>query len=110
MRPGPTRVETYCSKVLLKVPRWRRSKLSTAGSCCTPSSAALVTLGEMPAARASASMLAMKVWKSPPHRAANEGVERKSVARTDAVERARRALFMRGHFLPEGKQVKAVAR
>ena len=33
MRPAPTRVETYCSKVLLKVPRWRRSKFSTAGSC-----------------------------------------------------------------------------
>ena len=36
MRPAPTRVETYCSKVLLKVPRWRRSKFSTAGSCVTP--------------------------------------------------------------------------
>ena len=36
MRPGPTRVETYCSNDLLKVPRWRRSKASTAGSCVTP--------------------------------------------------------------------------
>ena len=94
---------------LLKVPRWRRSKLSTAMSCVTPSSAALVTLGEIPAARASVSMLATKVWKSPPHRAANEGVEISSVARTDAVERARRTLFMTNHFLPGGKQAKAVA-
>jgi hypothetical protein len=30
-------------------------------------------------------------------------VERRSVARTDAVERARRTLFMKKHFLPEGE-------
>ena len=50
IRPGPTRVETYCSKVLLKVPRWRRSKASTAGSWVTPESAWLITACETPAA------------------------------------------------------------
>jgi len=69
-RPGPTRVETYCSKVLVKVPRWRRSKASTAGSCVTPDSACEITACETPAAAASCDIAATKVLKSPPQRAA----------------------------------------
>jgi hypothetical protein len=37
----------------LNVPRWRRSKFSTAGSCVTPESACEITAGEIPAACAS---------------------------------------------------------
>src|SRR5579872_4342394 len=74
MRPGPTRVATYCSKVLVKVPRWRRSKASTAMSCCTPESASAMTPCETPAARASAETFWTKLLKSPPQRAANAGV------------------------------------
>ena len=70
IRPGPTRVETYCSNDLLKVPRWRRSKASTAGSCVTPPSAWLITACETPAAAASCDIAATKVLKSPPQRAA----------------------------------------
>jgi hypothetical protein len=47
-----------------------RSKLNTAISCVTPPSAELVALGEVPAALASADMLATKVLKLPPQRAA----------------------------------------
>src|ERR1700737_530439 len=75
MRPGPTRVETYCSNVFLKVPCWRRSKASTPMSCCTPPSAALITSGETPAPCASADMFCTKELKSPPQRAAWEGAE-----------------------------------
>src|SRR3954451_4961172 len=81
MRPGPTRVETYCSNDLLKVPRWRRSKLNTAMSWLTPPSAALVTPGEIPAAEASADMLCTKEWKSPPQRAAWEGVDKQGLVK-----------------------------
>ena len=75
MRPGPTRVETYCSKVLVKVPRWRRSKASTPISCCTPPSACAIVACEMPALAASAEMFRTKVLKSPPQRAAKAGVD-----------------------------------
>jgi hypothetical protein len=44
-------------------------------------------LGDIPAARASAEMPATKVLKSPPQRAAKEGVERKSVAKRRTVRR-----------------------
>src|SRR5258705_2320333 len=90
MRPGPTRVEAYCSKVLWKVPRWRRSKASTAPSCCTPPSAWEITDCEMPAAAASAEMFCTKVLKSPPQRAASAGVE-KAIARK-AMARRRRGM------------------
>src|SRR5215210_5235659 len=79
-------------------------------SWLTPPSAELVMPGEMPAAAASADMLATNVGKSPPQRAAKEGVERTSVVRMDAEERTKRTLFMTNHFLPEGRPVKAVAR
>src|SRR5882757_9986887 len=74
IRPGPTRVETYCSKLFLNVPRWRRSKFSTAGSWVTPESACEITVGEIPAACASADIAATKLLKSPPQWAAWEGV------------------------------------
>src|SRR3954468_15108943 len=90
IRPGPTRVETYCSKVLLKVPPWRRSKFKTAGSCVTPESACEITAGEIPAACASAHIAATKVWKSPPQRAASAGVA-KAMARK-AMPRRRRGM------------------
>src|SRR3982074_79645 len=93
MRPGPTPVETYCSNDLLKVPRWRRSKFSTAGSCCTPDSAELITFCEIPAACASAEMLETKVLKSPPQRAAKVGVARVSVHRR--MERRRGSMEKR---------------
>src|SRR3954465_4372543 len=109
MRPGPTRVETYCSNDLLKVPRWRRSKLNTAISWLTPPSAALVTPAEIPAADASADMLCTKEWKSPPQRAAWEGVERVRAAAMDAEERTKSTLFMTNHFLPEGRPLKTAA-
>src|SRR3954470_19401993 len=110
MRPGPTRVETYCSNDLLKVPRWRRSKLNTAISWLTPPSAALVTPGEIPAADASADMLCTKQWKSPPQRAAKDGVVRRvRAARMDAEERTKPTLVMTNHFLPEGRPLKAAA-
>src|SRR5215210_335773 len=79
-------------------------------SWLTPPSAELVMPGEMPAAAASDDMLATNVWKSPPQRAAKDGVERMSVVRMDAEERTKRTLFMTNHFLPEGRPVKAVAR
>src|SRR5207248_7616742 len=96
MRPGPTRVETYCSKVFLKVPCWRRSNDSTAGSCCTPPSAALTTFAEMPAACASADMLETKLPKSPPQRAANAGAAPPTDAADNAIapSRARVRAFM----------------
>src|SRR3954447_19545463 len=106
MRPGPTRVETYCSNDLLKVPRWRRSKLNTAICWLTAPSAPLVTPGAIPAADASADMLCTKEWKTPPQRAAKEGVERRTLAtRMDAEERTKTTLFMTNHFLPEGRRV-----
>src|SRR6476469_6066939 len=101
MRPGPTRVEAYCSNVLWKVPRWRRSKASTAPSCCTPPSACEITDCEMPAAAASAEMFCTKVLKSPPQRAARAGVE-KAIARK-AMARRRRG--MENGFLNQGRGV-----
>src|ERR1700733_6311723 len=75
MRPEPTRVETYCSKVLVKVPRWRRSKASTPKSCCTPPSACAIVACEIPADTASADTFCTKVLKSPPQRAAKAGAD-----------------------------------
>src|SRR5882757_5848098 len=98
MRPGPTRVETYCSNVLLKVPRWRRSKESTAISCCTPPSAEAITLCEMPAAAASAEMFCTKVLKSPPQRAASAGLVQ-AIAKAATAKRRR---SMGGGFLEPG--------
>src|SRR6266478_5537332 len=95
MRPAPTRVETYCSNVLLKVPRWRRSKFKTAGSCVTPDSACEITAGEIPAACASCDIVATKVLKSPPQRAAWEGVVRENVAKADTqTTNARRSMYI----------------
>src|SRR4051794_33242261 len=54
-------------------------------SWLTPPSAALVTPGEIPAAEASADMLWTKEWKSPPQRAAWEGVVRRKAARNTAA-------------------------
>ena len=59
IRPAPTRVATYSSKVLRNVPRWRRSNASTAWSWLTPMNALEMTLCETPAAAASRDMLAM---------------------------------------------------
>src|SRR3954470_18352144 len=84
MRPAPTRVATYCSKVLVKVLRWRRSKFNTAMSCDTPESAALTTPDEMPAPCASCSMLPTKLWKSPPQRAARAGLAKVRVTKPNA--------------------------
>ena len=71
MRPAPTRVETYCSNDLLKVPRWRRSKFSTVMSCVTPANAWPITACETPGrGPASCDIAATKLLKSPPHRAA----------------------------------------
>src|SRR5580704_6106542 len=50
-------------------------------SCDTPPSAWLTTPCEMPADTASAEMLETKVLKSPPQRAAKEGVERRRAVR-----------------------------
>src|SRR5712671_3524522 len=96
MRPGPTRVETYCSNVLWKVPRWRRSNASTAPSCCTPPSAWLMTDCEMPAAAASCDIAATKVLKLPPQRAAWEGVMRNNVAKKADTQKtnARRRIYI----------------
>src|SRR5438128_2163020 len=92
MRPAPTRVETYCSNVLLKVPRWRRSKFNTAGSWVTPDSACEITVGEIPAACASCDIVATKVLKSPPQRAAKDGVVRRRLPRREAEAIARRSM------------------
>src|SRR6185295_17357299 len=94
MRPAPTRVATYCSKLLLKVPRWRRSKLSTPMSCCTPPSACEITPCETPALAASADMLATKLLKSPPQRAASA----EPVARQAATMTGRRYFNMHNPF------------
>src|SRR4051812_11513592 len=107
MRPGPTRVETYCSNDLLKVPRWRRSKLNTAISWLTPPSAALVTPAGIPAADASADMLCTKEWKSPPQRAAKDGVERrKTVSGPSNADKkiSKREAGIVGNFLRRTKQ------
>ena len=57
-----------------KVPRWRRSKLSTAGSLVTPAKAWSITARETPAACASRGHGGQEgVWKSPPHWAADRG-------------------------------------
>ncbi len=50
-------------------------------SCVTPLNAASVTPGETPAACASADMLATNVLKSPPQRAAKDGVARVTAQR-----------------------------
>src|SRR5713226_2273068 len=94
IRPGPTRVETYCSNDLLKVPRWRRSKFSTARSCVTPDNACEITPCEIPAACASADIAATKVLKSPPQRAARQGVASVSAIRTMAKRSIKVFLFM----------------
>src|SRR5262245_49961696 len=70
MRAGTTRVAAYSSKLLRKVLRWRRSKVSTAWSIVTPAKAWSTTERETPAACASRAMADRKVWKSPPHWAA----------------------------------------
>src|SRR5262249_30613849 len=53
MRAGMTRVEAYSSKLLRHVPRWRRSKASTASAGVRPANALSTTEREMPAAAAS---------------------------------------------------------
>ena len=55
MRPAPTRVSIHIAQTLLrKVPRWRRSKFSTASSSkFTPMNAFEMTFCDMPAAAAS---------------------------------------------------------
>ena len=74
------------------MPRWRRSKVSTAGSCVTPAKALSMTGREMPAACASRAIEARKVLKSPPHCAAKAGVARRSVKTKVANGRAIMAL------------------
>src|ERR1700754_1550553 len=101
MRPAPTRAETYCSKVLWKVPRWRRSKASTAGSWVTPERDWEMTDCEMPLAAASREMLATKVLKSPPHWAARVGVERRRKGR----RRKRRSGSMKVRFLRTNRYI-----
>jgi hypothetical protein len=48
--------------------------------------AELTTLGEMPAAVTPAEMLWTRVWKSPPQRAAKDGVERVSLENSTAAK------------------------
>src|ERR1700716_1619102 len=96
IRPARTRVETYCSKVLLKVPRWRRSKFSTAGSCVTPDSAWLITAGEIPAACASADI--------PPPRRAPGPLRLRRHRRHEGVEIAAAAGGQRGGGESDGKK------
>src|SRR3979490_1029484 len=104
MRPAPTRVETYCSNVLLKVPRWRRSKLKTAGSCVTPDSACEITSREIPAACASCAIAATKLLKSPPQREAKDGVAIRRLPRREAEAMARRSMG-KGRSFGEGLQI-----
>src|SRR5262249_26015944 len=66
-RAGMTRVAAYSSKLLRNVPRWRRSKASTAGSGERPANALSITLRETPAAAAARDMPAGEVAESPPH-------------------------------------------
>jgi hypothetical protein len=70
MRAGMMRVEAYSSKLLRNVPRWRRSKASTALSRVRPANALSSTDRETPAAAASRAMAERKALKSPPHVAA----------------------------------------
>src|SRR5215211_866160 len=78
MRAGMTRVAAYSSKLLRNVPRWRRSKASTAGSSVTPANALSITEREMPAAAASRPMAARNALKSPPQGAAKNNVQNRS--------------------------------
>src|SRR5262249_42754111 len=68
-----TRVAAYSSKLLRNVPRWRRSKVSTAPSRVTPANAVSITLRDTPAAAASRAMADRNALKSPPHCAAPAG-------------------------------------
>src|ERR1700681_1247481 len=63
-------------------------------SCVTPLNAAPVTLGETPAACASADMLSTNVLKSPPQRAAKDGGERVMVQSTTAKRSIKVFLLM----------------
>ena len=101
--PTPTRVETHCLNDLLNVPRWRRSKFSTAKS--TPPRAALATLGDTPAACASAEKIWMKVLKSPPQRAAWEVVARRTKRRSAQRVKVSRSFSIWNRFLGESAGV-----
>src|SRR6266849_1795856 len=79
MRAGMTRVEAYSSKLLRNVPRWRRSKASTAPSGVRPANALSTTERETPAAAASRATADRKVLKSPPHVAAPADAARSRV-------------------------------
>src|SRR5262249_43863785 len=87
MRAGMTRVEAYSSKLLRNVPRWRRSKASTAPSGVRPANALSTTEREMPAAAASRAMVDRKALKSPPHVAALAGAARNRVQNRMASDR-----------------------
>src|ERR1700754_2047096 len=107
MRPAPTRVETYCSRVLLKVPRWRRSKASTAGSCVTPERDWEITDWEMPLAAASREMLATKELKWPPHWGEGEGVERRRKKRRTVIRAIMIGLLSSFRMMPAAPPLQA---
>src|ERR1043166_2188164 len=88
-RGAVTRVAAYSSKLLRKVPRWRRSKVRTAGSSVTPANALSITLRETPAAAASRAMPERKVLKSPPHGAAPAGATHSRLYKGSARNRNR---------------------
>src|SRR5712672_1783112 len=88
-RAGMTRVAAYSSKLLRKVPRWRRSKASTAGSSVRPAKAPSITARETPAAPASRPMADRNALKSPPHGAAAAGVAKSETQNRIASERNR---------------------
>src|SRR5262245_66626322 len=83
-----TRVAAYSSKLLRKVPRWRRSKASTAPSTVTPAKALSTTDRETPAAVASRAIADRKVLKSPPHFAAMAGETTDNAQTKVAIDRA----------------------
>jgi hypothetical protein len=92
MRAGTTRVAAYSSKLLRNVPRWRRSKASTAPSCVRPANALSTTVREIPAAAASRDMAERKALKSPPHVAALAGGAKKRAQNRIKIDRTSSAL------------------
>src|SRR5262249_22958295 len=104
MRAGMTRVAAYSSKLLRKVPRWRRSKASTAPSTVRPAKALSTTDREMPAAVASRPMADRKVLKSPPHFAATAGDAMDSAQTRVAIDRASMLILVRSRWRSYGMQ------
>ena len=102
--PGPDAGRDILLKRLVEGAALAPVEGQHAPSCCTPPSAAEITFCEMPAAAASCEIDATKALKSPPQRAAWDGVARVRAAKADAQKaKAGRKKCMGEPFFKEGE-------